>query len=180
MNRIPFSRSYWVAPGKLLAGYFPGDKNPDIETQKLGGLLDCGIRHIVNLMEENEVDYGGLPFHTYHITIKQLAARRGVEIVCERFPIQDLGIPSRRDMRLILDTIDKSIDQATPVYVHCWGGKGRTGTVVGCWLARHEIAQGSAILEKIRGLRRFDPNAHQSSPETTSQRDMVLSWKARE
>ena len=180
MNRIPFSRSYWVAPGKLLAGYFPGDKNPAAATHKLGGLLDCGIRHIVNLMEEDEVDHSGLPFHPYHIAIRHLAAQRGVEIVCERFPIQDLGIPSHRDMRLILDTIDKSIDQAMPVYVHCWGGKGRTGTVVGCWLARHEVAQGPAILEKIRGLRRFDPNGHQPSPETTSQRDMVLSWQAGE
>lgn len=106
MNRIPFSRSYWVAPGKLLAGYFPGDKNPDIETQKLGGLLDCGIRHIVNLMEENEVDYGGLPFHTYHITIKQLAARRGVEIVCERFPIQELNNTNNKDIWLNLNAED--------------------------------------------------------------------------
>ena len=131
-------------------------------------------------MEKDEVDHGGFPFHPYHISIRQLAAQRGIEMVCERFPIQDLGIPSRGDMRLILNTIDRSIDQAMPVYLHCWGGKGRTGTVVGCWLARHEIAQGQAIMEKIRGLRRFDPSVHQQSPETTSQRDMVLSWKARE
>jgi hypothetical protein len=153
---------------------------PAAAAQKLGGLLDCGVRYIVNLMEEVEVDHSGLPFQPYHITIKQLAAQKGVDIVCERFPIQDLSIPSRKDMRLILDTIDRSLNQAMPVYVHCWGGKGRTGTVVGCWLARHEIAQGPAILEKIRGLRRFDQNAHQPSPETTSQRDMILSWKARE
>jgi protein-tyrosine phosphatase len=31
----------------------------------------------------------------------------------------------------ILNQIDMCIKYDKPVYVHCWGGKGRTGTVIG-------------------------------------------------
>ena len=34
-------------------------------------------------------------------------------------------------MNRILNEIDSSLSADRPVYVHCWGGKGRTGAVVG-------------------------------------------------
>ena len=37
----------------------------------------------------------------------------------------------------ILDAIDAALRDGKTVYVHCWGGVGRTGTVIGCWLVRH-------------------------------------------
>ena len=61
MNNIPFDRSYWVVPGRLLAGYYPGDRQEEVMTLKLQGLLDCGIRCIINLMEPDETDYKGRP-----------------------------------------------------------------------------------------------------------------------
>ncbi|MFZ5949388.1 MAG: fused DSP-PTPase phosphatase/NAD kinase-like protein [Candidatus Rifleibacteriota bacterium] len=35
-----------------------------------------------------------------------------------------------------------------PVYVHCWGGLGRTGVVVGCWSRRHGEAEPLAKLDQ--------------------------------
>jgi len=35
-------------------------------------------------------------------------------------------------MHEILDTIDAALSAKRIVYVHCWGGVGRTGTVIGC------------------------------------------------
>ena len=80
-------------------------------------------------------------------------------------------------MRDILDEIDHALAKNSPVYVHCLGGKGRTGTVVGCYLARHGIAVGRAALAKIRELRRNHPDAHVISPETEEQRQFVIRWK---
>lgn len=40
---IPFPRSYWVVPGLLLAGEYPGSKDRQEATQKIRGLLKCGI-----------------------------------------------------------------------------------------------------------------------------------------
>lgn len=43
--------------------------------------------------------------------------------------------PTVDQMRAILDAIDRAAGSI--VYVHCWGGHGRTGTVAGCYLVRH-------------------------------------------
>jgi protein-tyrosine phosphatase len=82
-------------------------------------------------------------------------------------------------MRNILDEIDTAISQNKSVYVHCWGGKGRTGTVVGCYLARHGYAQGQAVLDLIEKLRYNDPEVSRPSPETRQQREMVTTWQER-
>ena len=49
--RKPFPRSYWVVPGALCAGAYPGDPDTGVGQQKLAALLDLGICHVVNLME---------------------------------------------------------------------------------------------------------------------------------
>jgi hypothetical protein len=41
--KTPFERSYWVVPGKFLAGYYPGDLDKDMMSYKLNGLLSAGI-----------------------------------------------------------------------------------------------------------------------------------------
>ncbi len=55
------------------------------------------------------------------------------------------------------------------VYVHCWGGVGRTGTVVGCWLLRHGYAVPSDVIDTIQSLRQVDPVRGHASPRTDAQ-----------
>jgi protein-tyrosine phosphatase len=83
-------------------------------------------------------------------------------------------------MKKILDYIDQAISQEKSVFIHCWGGKGRTGTVVGCFLARHGIAMAKEALEKIKDLRKNDSRAHEVSPETDRQRYLVWNWRQEE
>jgi protein-tyrosine phosphatase len=47
-------------------------------------------------------------------------------------------VPDAEMMGSVLDAIDTSLDEVGPAYVHCWGGHGRTGTAIGCWLVRHQ------------------------------------------
>jgi len=176
-HNVPFARSYWAVPGKLLAGCYLGDKNPRQAEAKLRGLLASGIRVVVNLMEEDEFGHDGEFFVPYEETLQRIATNKGTEIECIRIPIPDLTAPSSKHMKTILDHIDLAISQDKPVFVHCWGGKGRTGTVVGCYLARHGIASGKEALQKITELRKNDPTSHQASPETDSQRSLVKHWR---
>lgn len=176
-SKLPFYHAYWVIPGKFMAGYYPSSRDAKRAKEKLRALLECGIRCFVSLMEENEENHAGKRFAPYEEELEQLAAPMEAQVTCIRIPIEDMSVPSRSTMRGILDVIDSAIYRGCPVYVHCRGGRGRTGTVVGCYLARHGMASGEAIFEKILELRRrSDPAVSQPSPETESQRAMVLSW----
>jgi len=74
----------------------------------------------------------------------------------------------------ILNQIDMCIKYDKPVYVHCWGGKGRTGTVVGCYLARHGMVAGKDVIEMIKTLRKNTEDFSDPSPETSKQIKMVI------
>lgn len=173
----PFPRSYWVLPGRLLAGAYPGSPNPKEMAQKMSGLLQAGVRRIINLMEPDETNWDGELFTPYEKTFKLLAARTGLQVETVRHPIVDQNIPSKKLMKTILDDIDRSLDSGKGAYVHCWGGKGRTGTVVGCFLIRHALANREIVLDKIQELRKNDPKAMEPSPENGVQEHFVLSWK---
>lgn len=174
----PFPRSYWVVPAQLLAGYYPGALLATELDAKLTALLDAGISAVINLMETDEVDWDERPFSPYAEHFRALAAQRGMVAECLRFPIRDGWVPSPVQMRATLDAIDATLGAGRRVYVHCWGGKGRTGTVVGCYLARHGIAVGDAALAMIKELRRHEARAHEPSPESRAQCDMVREWPA--
>ncbi len=177
VSPIPFLRSYWAIPGKLLAGFYPGSKDPREASTKLTALINAGIRHVINLMEPDETDHSGHRFAPYADLMESIAAKMGISATFDQLPIRDLSIPNESHMTAILDRIDLCIENGRPVYVHCWGGIGRTGTVVGCYLARHGLASGKNVLNMIKRLRKDTEGSVSESPETKAQRDMVTGWQ---
>ncbi len=172
--QLPFTRSYWVVPHQLLGGFYPGDRDPAVARQKLTALLDCGVTHILNLMESTEDDHAGRPFLSYKQDFLQQAAVRDLQVSYLRRPIRDVSVPTRSQMIGTLNALDAALDAGGCVYVHCWGGRGRTGTVLGCWLARHGER---SPLQKLRAL-----TAHASAyfprvPETAGQQTFVNQWR---
>jgi hypothetical protein len=174
---VPFERSYWVVPGKFLAGAYPGDPDPERAEEKLRGLLAAGIRCILDLTAEGDRNRYGRVLVPYRDLMGKAAAAEKCKVDYHSKTITDVDIPSREEMVEMLDIIDGAIGSDRPVYVHCLGGIGRTGTVVGCWLARHGAAKGQAVIELIRKLRRNEGQAHIDSPETARQRRFVCEWK---
>ena len=173
LTKPPIKSSYWVVPGLLLAGEYPGDPGPDKHRAKVQALLDAGIRTFVNLMEEEETNHVGQPFVSYDGLASQLCP----DVSCCRHAIRDLSAPTRAAMTAILDAIDDSLAAGRATYVHCWGGVGRTGTVVACWLLRHAMATKANVFEVLASLREQDcVHGRRQSPESTSQRQFVGSW----
>lgn len=174
---IPFPRSYVVVPGRLLAGLYPASDNPLETTEKLRRLLAVGVNYVVNLTEPHEANWQGVALVDYVPELTVLAAEQGREIVCRRFPIRDLDVPSVETMQAILDDIDEAVAARRRILAHCWGGIGRTSTVVGCYLARHGLAVGDEALAMIRYLRRTDAKAQAEAPETAEQKEFVRRWQ---
>ena len=174
---VPFDRSYWVVPAMFLAGPYPGAKRPDEARTRLIALLDAGIRYVINLITEYEMNFYAETSEGYEENLRLLAGEKGLPVECPRVPIPDTGIPTVTKMKMILDEVDGAMDQGKPVYVHCLAGRGRTGTVVGCWLMRHGKATATGVIAMIHELRKNDPNSYQPSPENDRQRLMVTSWE---
>lgn len=174
----PFPRSYWVEEGKLLAGFYPGSKDWRTTLKNISGLVSCGIRCFVNLMEPGEIDYSGEYFEPYEPILNQVVEDTGLKLDYYSFPIKDVNIPSVEQMRDIIQTLDHSIHTLNkPVYVHCRGGIGRTGIVVGCWLIHNQKADSSNVIQLIEIMRKEDVAKHCKSPETPEQIEFVLNWK---
>ena len=176
MAEVLFLKSWWVSPPFLLAGCYPGDRDPNEARHKLTRLLGAGIRVFINLQQDHEVGSDGLPFVPYEPLVQDLADSQEVTVECERYPIPDCGVPSPDLMNQILDRIDRVIQRELPVYVHCWGGHGRTATVIGCWLVRHG-STGEEALSKITDLRKHDHLLRdQPAPQVAKQSAMVREW----
>jgi protein-tyrosine phosphatase len=165
----------------LLAGVYPGDHDDAAMDAKLRALLDAGISSVLNLMDEEELleRTNGEQFVPYEDRLETLAEGRDKVVEIMRHPIATGATPTEEEMTLILDAIDAEIDgRNSPTFVHCSDGAGRTGLVVGCYLARHNIAVGKEALAKIHELRSSDPLlAEHRSPANIVQERMVTRWK---
>ena len=160
----------------MLGGAYPGHANPAEAQRKLTGLIRCGVGLVINLMHADEVNRNGEPFVDYRPPLEALARESGRSIQCQRLPIRDMGVPTVARMQEILDTIDQANAKGEIVYVHCWGGKGRTGTVVGCYLARHGLAVGDAALKRLIELTKAAPFDFGYVPQTPAQCAFVRTW----
>jgi hypothetical protein len=170
----PIPESYWVEPGRFLAGEYPGRFDTEQTRRRLDALVEAGFDTFIDLTRQNEnIPYENILFeqsHAYEIQPRY-----------HRFAIGDFGLPTPGLMRTILDKVDESLAAGHRVYVHCWGGIGRTGTTVGCYLVRRGL-DGEAALRQLAEWWREVPKSriHPRSPETSEQAAFVRSWAMHE
>lgn len=174
---LPIVGSYWVLPGQLLAGEYPGDTDPELTSRRLRALIAAGIKTFVDLTDEDEISEDAKTIPPYRSILRRLSEEDCIQTTYANIPIEDRGVPSPWTLRCILDVIDRSVEDENPVYVHCWAGRGRTGTVIGCYLKRHGIAQDVDVIRKLAHLRRNVLNGRETSPHTKEQIRMVINWK---
>jgi hypothetical protein len=167
----PILGSYWVEPGRLLAGEYPGHPQEHILQQRLIAFLRAGFDTFIDLTKVGERE-------PYLPTLLEEAALYGVDVTHQRFSIGDFATPDGDQMNAILGDIQTALETGRKVYVHCWAGVGRTGTTVGCYLVR----QGMSGEEALAHLATIFNTSTQSlyyhhTPETGAQEQFVLNWK---
>ena len=170
-SSVPFENSYAILPGKLLAGQYPRNKDDASSRGKIASLLDAGVTLCVDLTEENE--HGLKP---YTALLEETAQTRGAQCRHRRFPIPDYGVCNETRLREIHATIDSALQAGETVYVHCWGGHGRTGLVIGTWLVSHGHTGAPKAVETLRALRRHMLRSFADSPESKAQNSMLQTY----
>jgi protein-tyrosine phosphatase len=76
----------------------------------------------------------------------------------------------------VLDAIDGALAAGGTVYVHCWGGRGRTGVIVGCWLVRHGLAAPADAVAALCRLRAACVDHYVDVPDTAEQARRIMTW----
>lgn len=160
---------YQVQEG-LFAGEYPGSLAPEVTEDRLKFLLGKGVQTFIDLTSSHD----GLD--PYEPVLLEL----GEGLVRHSHEIPDMGIPtSPAVMRGILDRVRAELDAGRTCYVHCWGGIGRTGTVIGCWLKESGLDAAAALKEVQRryatGMEKVVRHPH--SPQTAEQVRYVKNWR---
>jgi hypothetical protein len=169
----PHGNCYWLVPGLLMAGEYPGAPTEEATRERLDRLLQAGVRHFVDLTEATE------PLVPYAAMLHARATELGLSVAHERHAIRDLGVPTPATLRGILQALRsprKPVQGAS--YVHCWGGIGRTGTVMGCLLVEFGLTADEALaLIERKWLVMEKRHRCPRSPETEEQVRMIRTWQ---
>ncbi|CAJ1377172.1 unnamed protein product [Effrenium voratum] len=146
-----FSRhANWLVPGQLMVGRYPYvnpvycDQLEEAEAHLAALLEEAKVSTFVCLQSElpdqvagdwpaRGVPVPGFPgrFLRYADAARQVAK---TELCFLHAPVPDLSTPQVSALRGLLDDLKTRIDRGEVVYLHCWGGRGRSGVVGACLL----------------------------------------------
>lgn len=153
-----------MAPGRRGRGPHTGvdwQRNLTLDLERLRYVEQADV--LVTLMEPDELA---------RFSIATLPARaRAIGLRWRGLPIRDGGVPSS-DVELLDLLLQLRAEEGARVVVHCLGGLGRSGLVVGCLLAELGWSAESALeaLRRARGP---------LCPETPAQVEYVRAWASR-
>ena len=138
----------WVNLEVLSFGERPGRWRPVEEDLEF--LKREKVRSILSLVEVEPLlpSYRNAGFHVHHV------------------PVDDFDAPTMEQIESCMEFVSRH----TPIYVHCFAGYGRSGTIAAAWLIRN----GTTAIEAIRTIRRLRPGAI----EADAQFDALLEYAA--
>lgn len=150
----------WLVEGEIAGLGRPGgfgvtgSRGTDSRLEaELTFLADQGIRALVSLTEErlDEGVSGNFPFEYLHI------------------PIVDMMPPTMDQVDRFIEFADRAESRGKAVAVHCDAGRGRTGTMLACYL----VWKGYITADAVNRVREKRPG----SIETTDQELSVFDYE---
>ena len=156
------TKYYEVIPGLLFAGACPWEI--PMESSHVNELMLLGIRDFITLRDDVNL-----------IQINSIRNALHSDISFLQFPIRDFSVPESNMLEQILDILQENIKSHKITYVSCAKGLGRTGLVIGCFLADYYRISNEEALKlmnekRMRGMFQIDCD----SPETQEQINYVI------
>ncbi|CAL1144155.1 unnamed protein product [Cladocopium goreaui] len=185
----------WLIPGRLMLGRYPFVSPvycPSLSEghEQLRSLLEARPKNGMSELPSQEVAWPsqgvavpGFPgaFRPYGAVLARLSETTE-KLQFLHSPIADLGTPGLGELSaLVRDLKERSwtgILRGEKIYLHCWGGRGRSGDVArdvrrdGCWKEALDFVQSGYSLRASA----LDVGALSRSPQTPEQRDFVRRW----
>ena len=87
-------------------------------------------------------------------------------------PVLDFNPPTPEQIDTVNQAIEGAIQNGKGAVIHCKAGKGRTGTLLACWLVKSQNLSGEEAIQEIRKLR-------PGSVETVEQQNVVVEYSNR-
>lgn len=151
----PHPTCNWLLPGRLIAGSYPGARGEPEHSTQIRACLDGGRTDVfVCLQERYELTTRFAPYISIagglyaDIMEAKKANDSGKkdeldthdedtkELEFYHCPIPDTHVTSKGQIDIAIATIAAKLTEGRNVYVHCWGGHGRTGTVLCAFLMK--------------------------------------------
>jgi hypothetical protein len=190
----PTPESNWVIPGVLLVGAYPASQDDEETHDLITSILKERITKFVCLQQEYreegvtvEMWRSGNALRPYFHDVRMVVHNKamipdlqGFDIVDREalsfvhFPIRDCGVTDDERVLELARNLVKAISEGEVIYLHCWGGHGRTGTLVCIMLHLMyslDSVEAMSRCQVVHDLRKCPVVV--GSPQTQIQRDQV-------
>ena len=142
----------WVDPGFLCFGERPGLWRG--QEEDLAHLRRLGIQAMISLLDEKHL----------------IPAYLQSGFAAASIPLSDFQAPSRQQIAVCMRLLQDLEAAGTAAYIHCYAGRGRSGTMAAAWL----IHKGMSALDAIARLRRIKAG----TVETDAQYNALVEYAA--
>jgi len=149
--------SFEIGENFVAISHLPGKVNLAEDIAKIKA---NGVTNVVTLVSKEELENKNLSMFFDEMQ------KAGLEVY--HSPIIDFGLPSEGQMDSIMAYVQSCVDNNKNVLIHCMGGYGRSGTVMGCYA--HKYLNVDDPINYVREIRGED------AIETEEQEAFVLNY----
>lgn len=182
----PLPESNKVVDG-IFAGAFPGDSRDFLNRINLINVLNAGVTKFVCLQEEypdgDKPSAARPEVRPYFRDVQKIMADKEnhkelistvTNVTFEHLPIKDMNVTADYMVLKLAKKLVEFYHRGEVLYIHCWGGHGRTGVVVCLMLhLMYGLTADEAMTycEHVHKIRQSATYA--TSPQTKEQMDQV-------
>jgi protein-tyrosine phosphatase len=154
----PTPTSNWLIPNSILMGAYP---YPKLNYPQL--IMNCGIDTFIILQTPEEL----LKFIDYRYTFKNNIEIYNVPIVDGNITTDEIVLETIKNLTILLQ-------KGRKLYVHCYGGHGRTGTILTVLLCKSynmKLQDALIYINKCHSDRLY--KGYVQVPQTKIQREQI-------